>query len=83
MLKANDDLVALIKVRISEHQKAETDREEAQRERIRKEELQRIADEAKPAIEPAPAQPAPTPSPVKAAPHLAGCNNYPLIQGDR
>ena len=47
VLKANDDLVALIKVRISEHQKAEADKEEAQRERIRKEELQRIEDEAK------------------------------------
>ncbi len=47
VLKANDDLVALIKVRISEHQKAEANKEEAQRERIRKEELQRIEDEAK------------------------------------
>ncbi|ROM94426.1 YqaJ viral recombinase family protein [Pseudomonas brassicacearum] len=71
VLKANDDLVALIKVRISEHQKAETTKEEAQRERIRKEGLQRIADEAKHVIEPAPAQPAPTPSPMKAAPAVA------------
>lgn len=71
VLKANDDLVALIKVRISEHQKAEADKEEAQRERIRKEELQRIADEAKPVIEPAPAQPAPAPSPMRAAPAVA------------
>ncbi|APC14589.1 Heme peroxidase [Pseudomonas frederiksbergensis] len=71
VLKANDDLVALIKVRISEHQKAEAANEEAQRERIRKEELQRIADEAKPVIEPAPAQPASTPSPAKATPAVA------------
>lgn len=68
VLKENDDLVALITVRISEHQKAETAKEEAQRERIRKEELQRIADEAKPVIELTPAQPVPTPSPVKPAP---------------
>ncbi|MFJ2362512.1 YqaJ viral recombinase family protein [Pseudomonas sp. NPDC087697] len=71
VLKANDDLVALIKVRISEHQKAEADKEDAQRERIRMEELQRIADEAKPVIEPAPAQPAPTPTPVRSAPAVA------------
>jgi len=71
VLKANDDLVALIKVRISEHQKAEADKEDAQRERIRKEELQRIADEAKPVIVPAPVQPAPTPSPVRSAPAVA------------
>lgn len=71
MLKANDDLVALIKVRISEHQKAEAAKEETQRERIRTEELQRIADETKPVIEPAPVQPAPTSSLVKAAPAVA------------
>ncbi|HEX8595373.1 MAG TPA: YqaJ viral recombinase family protein [Pseudomonas sp.] len=46
VLKANDDLVALVKVRISEHQKAEAVKEEAQRERIRQEEKQRLEDEA-------------------------------------
>lgn len=47
VMKANDDLVALIKVRISEHQKAEEQKAEAQREQIRQEELKRIAGEAK------------------------------------
>jgi hypothetical protein len=41
VLKANDDLVALIKVRISEHQKAEEQKAEAQREQIRQQELTR------------------------------------------
>lgn len=66
VMKANDDLVALIKVRISEHQKAEEQKVEAQREQIRQEELQRIADEAKAN---APVEPATvtSPAPVKAA----------------
>ena len=66
VLKANDDLVALIKVRISEHQKAEEQKAEAQREQIRQEELKRIDDEAKAK---APVEPAPiaSPAPVKAA----------------
>ena len=71
VMKANDDLVALIKVRISEHQKAEEEKAEAQREQIRKEELQRIEDEAKAkqVVEPV-AEPAPvvTPAPIKPAP---------------
>jgi predicted phage-related endonuclease len=71
VLKANDDLVALIKVRISEHQKAEEKKAEAQREWTHKEALQQIADETNPIIEPAPAQSAPMPSPVKAAPAAA------------
>ncbi|WP_242209143.1 MULTISPECIES: YqaJ viral recombinase family protein [unclassified Pseudomonas] len=61
VLKANDDLVALIKVRISEHQKAEEQKAEAQREQIRQQELQRIEAEAKAK---APAEPAPVASPV-------------------
>jgi predicted phage-related endonuclease len=61
VLKANDDLVALIKVRISEHQKAEEQKAEAQREQIRQQELQRIETEAKAK---APAEPAPVASPV-------------------
>jgi predicted phage-related endonuclease len=66
VMKANDDLLALIKVRISEHQKAEEQKAEAQREQIRQEELQRIADEAKAN---APVEPATvtSPAPVKAA----------------
>lgn len=66
VLKANDDLVALIKVRISEHQKAEEEKAESQREQIRQQELQRIEAEAKAK---APVEPAPvaSPAPVKAA----------------
>ncbi|MEL7553101.1 YqaJ viral recombinase family protein [Pseudomonas protegens] len=67
VMKANDDLVALIKVRISEHQKAEEEKAEAQRERIRKEELQKIEDEAKgrQVVEPV-AEPAPVVTPATA-----------------
>lgn len=61
VLKANDDLVALIKVRISEHQKAEEQKAEAQREQIRQEELKRIDDEAKAKT---PVEPAPVASPA-------------------
>ena len=66
VMKANDDLVALIKVRISEHQKAEEQKAEAQREQIRQQELKRIEDEAKAKV---PVEQAPTasPAPVKAA----------------
>jgi putative phage-type endonuclease len=71
VMKANDDLVALIKVRISEHQKAEEQKAEAQREQIRKEELQKIEDaKAKQAVVEPVAEPAPvvTPAPIKSAP---------------
>lgn len=61
VMKANDDLVALIKVRISEHQKAEEQKAEAQREQIRQQELQRIEAEAKAK---APVEPAPVASSV-------------------
>ncbi|PXX49356.1 hypothetical protein SAMN05660489_06402, partial [Pseudomonas sp. LAMO17WK12:I10] len=65
VMKANDDLVALIKVRISEHQKAEEQKAEAQREQIRQQELQRIENEkAKAPVEPAPVA---TTAPAKAA----------------
>ncbi|QBX41402.1 Heme peroxidase [Pseudomonas fluorescens] len=66
VMKANDDLVALIKVRISEHQKAEEQKAEAQREQIRQQELKRIEDEAKAK---APIEPAPVaiPAPVTVA----------------
>lgn len=66
VMKANDDLVALIKVRISEHQKAEEQKAEAQREQIRQEELKRIAEEAKANAPFEPAKVA-SPAPVKAA----------------
>lgn len=70
--KANDDLVTLIKFRISEHVKAEEEKAEATRKRIREEELQKIADEEK-AKQAAPAavvepEPAPVAVPVRAAP---------------
>ncbi|MGR3892788.1 YqaJ viral recombinase family protein [Pseudomonas sp. 1176_21] len=45
VLKDNEDLVALIKVRISEHQQAEDQKAEAQREKIRKEERERLEQE--------------------------------------
>ncbi|MGY2258161.1 YqaJ viral recombinase family protein [Pseudomonas sp. SDO55104_S430] len=76
--KANDDLVTLIKFRISEHEKAEEEKAEATRERIRKEELQKIADAAKQAVPAAVVEPTPAPaatqapalsaSPVRSAP---------------
>ncbi|QEO79875.1 YqaJ viral recombinase family protein [Pseudomonas brassicacearum] len=62
VMKANDDLVSLIKVRIDEHKKAEEQKAETLREEIRQQELKRIEDEAKSnaAVEtPAPASPAP------------------------
>jgi len=61
VMKANDDLVALIKVRISEHQKAEEQKAEAPREQIRQEEPKRIADEAQAN---APVEPATVASPA-------------------
>lgn len=64
VMKANEDLVALIKVRISEHQKAEEQKAEAQREQIRQQELKRIADEAK-ANAPVESAPVASPAPVK------------------
>ncbi|MFK7607879.1 MULTISPECIES: YqaJ viral recombinase family protein [Pseudomonas] len=70
VLKANDDLVALIKVRIADHQKAEQVTAEATRTRIRNEELQRIEDEAKAAavVEPVvQSAPVATSAPTRAA----------------
>lgn len=64
VMKANDDLVTLIKLRISEHQKAEEQKAEAQREQIRRQELKRIEDEAKAPVEQAPVA---SPAPVKSA----------------
>ncbi|MFJ7315242.1 YqaJ viral recombinase family protein [Pseudomonas sp. NPDC098747] len=47
VMKANDDLVATIKMRIANHKEAEDKKAEAQRQQIRAEELQRIEDEEK------------------------------------
>jgi putative phage-type endonuclease len=68
VMKANDDLVSLIKVRIDEHQKAEALRLEKQREQIRLEEAQKLADAAalKAAEEAEAVEPAPTPTPAPA-----------------
>jgi predicted phage-related endonuclease len=79
--KANDDLVTLIKFRISEHQKAEEEKAEATRKRIREEELQRIADDEKAkqaaavVVEPAPVA---TPAPVRAAPAVHQAASKPV-----
>jgi hypothetical protein len=66
VMKANDDLVTLIKLRISEHKKAEEQKAEAQREQIRQQELKRIEDEAK-AKAPVEQAPVSSPTPMKAA----------------
>jgi putative phage-type endonuclease len=71
VMKANDDLVALIKVRIDDHKKAEEDRLEKQRQEIREEEAKKLADaeaakvaeQNKAAEQAAPAPSASTPTP--------------------
>jgi putative phage-type endonuclease len=66
VMKANEDLVSLIKVRISEHKKAEDEKAEALREKIRKEELQKIEDDkAKQVVVEPIAEPAPVVTPVQ------------------
>ena len=77
--KANDDLVTLIKFRISEHEKAEEVKAEVQRERIRKEELQKIEDAKAKQVEPV----AVTPAPVRAeqpAPRVAAAAPSAKVQ---
>lgn len=64
VLKNNEDLESVIKVRISDHEVAEAKKLEAQREQIRQQELQRIADE-KAAAE---VKPEPVAEPVKPQP---------------
>ena len=83
VMKANDDLVSLIKVRISEHQKEEEVKAEALREKIRKDELQRIANEQEAerlaAIKPEPVVAKPL-EPVRAAPVEAKQASAPTAQ---
>ena len=83
VMKANDDLVSLIKVRISEHQKEEEVKAEALREKIRKDELQRIANEQEAerlaAIKPEPVVAKPL-EPVRAAPVQAKQASAPTAQ---
>ncbi|WP_213881243.1 YqaJ viral recombinase family protein [Pseudomonas sp. dw_358] len=68
VLKDNEDLVSVIKVRINEHEAAETKKLEAQREEIRQQELQRIAAEKAVAEKAAEVKPAPVAEPVKPQP---------------
>jgi putative phage-type endonuclease len=79
VMKANDDLVALIKVRIDEHKKAEEAKDETLREQIRQQELKRIDDEtkAKQAAEVAP-EPTPVATPAPAA--QAPVKTSPVVQ---
>ncbi|SED28772.1 Phage-related protein, predicted endonuclease [Pseudomonas frederiksbergensis] len=79
--KANDDLVTLIKFRISEHEKAEEEKAEATRKQIREEELQRIADDEKAKLAVAPVvetAPVVTPAPVRAAPTMHQAASKPV-----
>jgi predicted phage-related endonuclease len=86
VMKANDDLVALIKVRISEHKKAEEEKAEAARKRIREEELQRIEDEAKatavvePVVQSAPVA---TSAPPRAAPVAQAASKPVAVQASQ
>ncbi|MND38635.1 YqaJ-like viral recombinase domain protein [compost metagenome] len=56
VLKANDDLAAVIGNRIAEHQQAEEKRLEQERERIRQEELRKLEAEQQQAQQPAPVE---------------------------
>lgn len=71
VLKAPDDLTSLVKTRIAEHQAKEQARIDADRERIRQEEVARIArEQAAQAAAAAAPTPAPAPAPA-AAPVMA------------
>jgi putative phage-type endonuclease len=67
VLKQNEDLVSLIKVRINEHEQAEAKKLEAQREQIRQQELKRIADDQAAAAKASEVKPEQTvvPEPIK------------------
>lgn len=77
VLKDNDDLVATIKVRISDHQKAEEVKADQQREQIRQEERERADREAAAKLNApqttsaAPAAAEPSQAPSKVAPRAA------------
>jgi putative phage-type endonuclease len=79
VLKANDDLTALIKMRITEHRAVEEKKLEAERERIRKEEAERIEKAMR--DEQAKAAPAPEAAPVSATP--ASSNVVPISKPTR
>lgn len=67
VLKANDDLIAVIKSRIADHEADQAKKLEAQREQIRQEELAKIEREAKKAakpLEPMQTEPVAAPSPA-------------------
>lgn len=72
VLKDNEDLVSVIKVRISEHEAAEAKKLEAQREQIRQQELQRISNEQAAAAKAAEVKPEPVAAPVAETPKPAG-----------
>jgi predicted phage-related endonuclease len=67
VLKDNEDLVSIIRVRIGDHETAETKKLEAQREQIRQQELQRIASEQAEAARTAEVKPEPVAETPKAA----------------
>lgn len=64
VLKANDDLIAVIKSRIAEHETEQAKKLEAHREQIRQEELAKIEREAKQVAQPVQAAPASTAEPL-------------------
>lgn len=64
VLKANDDLIAVIKSRISEHEAEQAKKLEAQREQIRQEELAKIDLEAQQVAQPVQAAPGSTAEPL-------------------
>lgn len=71
VLKDNEDLVSIIRVRIGDHEAAEAKRIEAQREQIRQQELQRIANEQAAAAKTAEAKPEPVAAPAAETPKPA------------
>src|SRR5690606_30490577 len=79
--KPIDDIRALVRGRIAEHQQREQERLEAERERIRQEEAERLEREAeasRKAAEQAEA-PAPAPSPARPAPTLAASTSAAAV----
>jgi putative phage-type endonuclease len=87
VLKANDDLIAVIKSRISEHEAEQAKKLEAQREQIRAEELAKLASENEASKAPAAPEPAaaiarPAPAAVaQAATYVAARRITVVIEG--